>query len=74
MGSISVASSLSAPELFTRFDTGQRCNMSLLAGLSGAAPPSISHESKIRTLEEASMRSCISAATALGSVTADVTR
>jgi hypothetical protein len=48
--------------------------MSLLAGLSGAAPPSISHESKIRTLEEASMRSCISAATALGSVTADVTR
>ena len=39
MGSISVGSSSRARELFTRFDTGQRCRISL-AGLSSAVGPS----------------------------------
>ena len=40
MGSFSVGSSSRARELFTRFDTGQRCRISLAADLSSAVGPS----------------------------------
>jgi hypothetical protein len=36
-----------ARELFTRLDTGQRCSASFAAGLSNAAPPSLSQDAKI---------------------------
>jgi hypothetical protein len=44
---MSVASSSGARELFTRFDTGHRCNKSSAAGLSNSGPalPS-SHDAK----------------------------
>ena len=68
-GSISVGSSLSARELLTRFDTGQRCSTSFAAGLRRAVPPSFSHGSKSVRSRDYRIRSYISAATALGSAT-----
>jgi hypothetical protein len=50
-GSIKVASSASARELFTRFDTGQRCSTSSAAGLSNSVPADpVSHGSSVRQL------------------------
>ena len=44
MGSISVGSSSRARELFTRFDTGQRCRISLAAGLEQRGRTIVHHD------------------------------
>jgi hypothetical protein len=51
IGSINVASSASAFELLTRFDTGQRCRKSFGAGFSSSIPcPYLCHNGTIRPL------------------------
>jgi hypothetical protein len=67
--SISVASSASAFELLTRFDTGQRCRKSFGAGFSIPAPASpLSQGANCPWDKNAGIRSWTSAAKSFGSV------
>src|SRR5437588_5088492 len=66
---MSVGSSSGACELFTRLDTGHRCNRSLEAGLSNSRPTSpLSHGSKSFSVRRTGIRSCTSATNSLGFV------
>ena len=66
---MSVGSSSGALELFTRFDTGHRCNRSSAAGLSNSRPAfPFSHGSKSLSVSNTGMRSCTSATNLFGSV------
>ena len=61
--STSVASSASAFELLTRFDTGQRCRKSFATGFRIPAPASpLSHGANCASVKKAGMRSWIWAA------------
>ena len=59
--SIRLGSSACARELLTRLDTGQRCSTPFAAGLSNAAPPSLSQDANSLDSRTTGMRSCTSA-------------